>query len=128
MSNVVPPFHGNINFNVQHSACGAFMSFTRGHFGSGGGIGVVIVRPANQNLYVGVKRGDRRAVAPITCLPFVRGSSGVAGFTSAAANFQVDQAQHGAAAKASASLNYYAVTDIRRHYGWASDTWVTPDF
>jgi len=128
MSNVVPPFHGNINFNAQHSPCGAFMTFTCGHFGSGGGIGVEIGRPANQNLYIGVKRGARRAVAPITCLPFVRGSSGAAGFTSAAVNFQVDQAQTVAATRASASINYYAAGDIRRHYGWASDTWVTPDF
>jgi hypothetical protein len=124
----VPAFHGNINFNAQHAPVGAFMSFTCGHFGSGGGIGVEIGKPANQNLYIGVKRGGRSAVAPIKCLPFVRGAgsaSGAGAFTSAAANFQVDQAQP---AKASASLNYYAADEIRRHYGWASDTWVTPDF
>src|SRR5688500_16421399 len=103
--NDVPAFHGNINFNAQHSPVGAFMSFTCGHFGSGGGIGVEIGKPANQNVYVGVKRGERTAVAPITCLPFVRrpsggaGSAGAGGFVSAAANFQVDQA---AAVEASA--------------------------
>jgi hypothetical protein len=59
-------------------------------------------------------------------LPFVRAAGGVgAGYTSAAANFQVDQAQP---LKASASLDYYAADEISRHYGWASDTWVTPDF
>jgi xylan 1,4-beta-xylosidase len=118
----VPAFHGNINFNAQHAPVGAFMSFTCGHFGSGGGIGVEIGKPANQNLYIGVKRGGRSAVAPIKCLPFVRGASG---FSSAAANFQVDQAQP---AKPSASLDYYAADETRRHYGWASDTWATPDF
>src|SRR6266550_2622846 len=85
----VPPLAGNINFNAQHSPAGAFMSFTCGHFGSGGGIGMEIGKPANQNIYVGVKHGDRRSPLPIRCLPFVRRSS----FMSAAANFQVGQAK-----------------------------------
>src|SRR5436189_6064552 len=101
----LPPFAGNVNFNAQHAPVGALMSFTCGHFGSGGGIGVEIGKPANQNLYIGVKRGGRSAIAPIKCLPFVRSAS----FTSAAANFQVDQAQP---AKASASLNYYGADEI----------------
>src|SRR3954452_8213256 len=68
----IPPLGGNISFNAQHAPSGAFMSFTCGHFGTGGGIGVEIGRPANQNLYVGVKRGDRTSSAPIRCLPFAR--------------------------------------------------------
>jgi hypothetical protein len=124
---VPPQLAGNVNFNAQHAPVGAFMSFTCGHFGSGGGIGVEIGKPANQNLFIGVKRGERRAVAPIKCLPFVRRPG--AGFTSAAANFVVDQA-HSAAREAGLgkSLDVYASGEIRRHYGWASDTWVTPDF
>src|SRR5215207_803571 len=119
MSNVVPAFHGNINFNAQHAPVGAFMSFTCGHFGSGGGIGVEIGKPANQNLYVGVKRGERTAVTPVTCLPFVRGVGAGAGgsggaFVSAAANFQVDQAPAATDARASTSIQCYAADQIRR--------------
>src|SRR3954447_20760016 len=78
MSDSVPPFAGNINFNAQHAPVGAFMSFTCGHFGSGGGIGLQVGRPANQNVYVGVKRGGRRSTAAIRCLPFVRGAGAAA--------------------------------------------------
>src|SRR5438034_720443 len=72
-SNVVPPLAGNINFNAQHAPMGAFMSFTCGHFGSGGGIGLEIGRPANQNIYIGVKEGGRRSPTAIRCLPFLHG-------------------------------------------------------
>src|SRR3954466_13028531 len=68
-----PPFEGNINFNAQHAPMGAFMSFTCGQFGTGGGIGLEIGRPANQNLYIGIKTGDRRSPAALRCLPFARG-------------------------------------------------------
>src|SRR3954451_22885666 len=90
MTDSVPPFAGNINFNAQHSPTGAFMSFTCGHFGSGGGIGVEIGRPADQNLIVGVKSGGRASKSPIVCLPFLRsmGSSGAG-----AADFLVEQAK-----------------------------------
>ena len=64
----------NINFNAQHSPMGAFMSFTCGQFGAGGGIGVEIGKPAGQNLYIGVKDGDRSSAAPLKCLPFYRAS------------------------------------------------------
>ena len=116
MSDVVtvPPFHGNINFNAQHAPVGAYMSFTCGHFGTGGGIGVEI-------LYVGVKQGNRRAAAPIKCLPFVRREGA---FTSAAATFQVEQADNRALPP---SVQCYGADEIRRHYGWASDTWETDD-
>src|SRR5215204_93007 len=116
----LPPFDGNISFNAQHSPMGAFMSFTCGHFGSGGGIGVEIGKPANQNIYVGVKRGSRRSTARLRCLPFVRGSGS---FTSAAATFQADHQP-----QASAPVDVYSAEQISRHFGWASDAWVTPDF
>src|SRR3954471_6034191 len=74
VTNAVPPLAGNISFNAQHAPMGAFMSFTCGNFGTGGGIGVQIARPANQNVYVGVKQGGRRSSAAIRCLPFVRGA------------------------------------------------------
>src|SRR5437016_12224517 len=83
------PFSGNINFNAQHAPMGAFMSFTCGHFGSGGGIGVEAGRPADQNLFIGVKRGDRKSSAPVRCLPFLRTSQPQ---NSGAADYQVEHA------------------------------------
>src|SRR6186997_3410755 len=75
MAVAVPNFGGKINFNAQHAPAAAFMSFTCGHFGTGGGIGVEIGRPANQNLFIGVKQGDRKSRESVKCLPFARTSN-----------------------------------------------------
>lgn len=118
------PFTGNINFNAQHSPMGAFMSFTCGHFGTRGGIGVQIGKPANQDLYIGLKDGDRFSDAPLKCLPFFQTTrSGGAG----AADFQVEQA---GPAEQSAKPNViaYAKEEIERTYGWATDAWKTDAF
>ncbi|HUB24349.1 MAG TPA: glycoside hydrolase family 52 protein [Tepidisphaeraceae bacterium] len=113
--------HRSIDFNAQHSPAGAFMSFTCGHFGSGGGIGLQMGKPAGQNLYIGVKMGNRKAKAPVRCLPFFQGSLPA---TSAAASFQVDQAS----STSSKSLECYSADEIQRHFHWATDAWTTPDF
>jgi xylan 1,4-beta-xylosidase len=114
------PFAGNINFNAQHSPAGAFMSFTCGHFGSGGGIGIEIGKPAAQNLFIGIKQGDRKSQHPIRCLPFLKSTVG-----SAAAAFEVGQAE---TPKTGRSFDSYPADQIKRHFGWATDRWVTPDF
>ena len=118
----VPALAGNISFNAQHAPVGAFMSFTCGHVDTGGGIGVEIGKPANQSLYVGVKHGDRRSPEPIRCLPFVRRAAA----SSAApteANYSVEHAPESVAC----SIDLYAPEQIRRRYGWATDTWETAD-
>src|SRR3954451_14518223 len=84
---LVPRFEGNINFNAQHSPMGAFMSFTCGHFGTRGGIGVEIGSPAQQDLYIGVKDGDRFSKSPLKCLPFYRSAA-----RGGAGDFLVEQA------------------------------------
>src|SRR5688500_259169 len=122
----VPAFEGNISFNAQHAPVGAFMSFTCGHFGGGGGIGAEIGRPANQSIYVGVKRGDRRSPSPIRCLPFIRRAKAVTeggNGPPAEANYSVEHAPESVAC----SIETYPRDQIRRHYGWATDAWVTPD-
>lgn len=117
----IPSLKGQINFNAQHSPMGAFMSFTCGHFGSGGGIGVEVGRPAKQNLIVGVKRGERRAKGPVRCLPFATGDAG-----GGAASYDAERAA--AAAAGSPTIATYPENQIRRHYGWATDYWTTPEF
>lgn len=117
----MPSVKGQISFNAQHSPMGAFMSFTCGHFGSGGGIGVEVGRPAKQNLIIGVKRGERRAKGPVRCLPFSTGDAG-----GGAASYDAERAA--AAGGNSPTIVHYPANQITRHYGWATDTWSTPEF
>jgi hypothetical protein len=118
----VPPFHGQNSFNAQHSPCGAFFSFTCGNFGTRGGFGLQIGKPGNQNIYVGARLGERNAKSPIRCLPFFQGAQGA----NAASAFLVEQAS--TPASGASPVEVYATDQIKRHYGWGSDRWVTPDF
>ena len=113
----VPPFAGNISFHAQHSPMGAFFSFTCGHFGSRGGFGLQIGKPGNQNLYIGVKDGDRKSDAPLKCLPFYEGAD-----ADEAARFDVEKK----AGATKPGITAYRREEIQRHYGWATDKWVTP--
>jgi len=126
-----PAFHGNISFNAQHSPMGAFMSFTCGHFGTRGGFGLQIGKPGNQDLYIGVKEGDRFSDSPLKCLPFYHGAlqdDRDADDRSGAADFQVEQAAGPAEQNLKPTVIAYRADQIRRHYGWATDRWVTEDF
>jgi xylan 1,4-beta-xylosidase len=116
------PFTGNINFNAQHSPVGAFMSFTCGHFNTGGGIAAEIGKPAEQNLYIGVKDGNRRSSNPIRCLPFFKPGSEL---HNPAVSYEVD---HQVAPTVHHSLQHYPKGQVTRHFGWATDMWQTPDF
>ena len=75
MSQKLQPFAGNISFNAQHSPMGAFMSFTCGNFGTRGGVGLQIGQPGNQDIYIGVKDGDRKSDSALRCLPFFQGNA-----------------------------------------------------
>ncbi len=116
------PFQGNINFNAQHAPLGAYMSFTCGHFNTAGGIGIEIGKPANQNLYIGVKHGGKKSFNPIRCLPFFKVGSGL---HDPASSYEVNE-EH--APPVHHSLQPYKVSEIQRMFGWATDTWQTPDF
>ncbi len=114
------PFHGNISYHAQHSPLGAFFSFTCGLFGSRGGFGLQIGRPGDQDLFIGVKDGDRRTDAPLRCLPFFQGAA-----ESEADRYDVEKKT---AAPKRPGLETYRREDIQRRYGWATDSWTTPDF
>jgi hypothetical protein len=116
------PFVGNINFNAQHSPVGAFMSFTCGHFNTGGGIGAEIGKPAEQNLYIGVKDGSRQSQNPIRCLPFFKPGSEL---HTPALSYEVD---HQVLPTVHHSLQLYRSDQIERCFGWATDSWQTSDF
>lgn len=118
--NDVPPFHGEISFNAQHAPLGAFFSFTCGHFGTKGGFGLQIGRPGDQDLFIGVKDGDRFSDAPLKVLPFYEGAD-----VDEAARYDVEKRT---VAKQEPGLVPLGRKDIKRHYGYASDRWVTKDF
>lgn len=101
------------------------MSFTCGHFGASGGIGVEIGKPASQGIYVGVKHGNRQARSPIRCLPFFKDST-----PAAAMSFPHEVPSPAPVEKlpSQTSIESYAAQQIARSYAWATDTWQTPDF
>ncbi len=98
------------------------MSFTCGHFGSGGGIGIELGKPASQNLYIGVKDGRRASAGPIRCLPFFKGGSEL---HVPASSYEIEESVLAAPRQ---SLQTYGADQIRRSFGWGSDAWQTPDF
>src|ERR1700761_3288512 len=101
---------------------GAFMSFTCGHFHTGGGIGIELGKPAGQNLYIGVKDGRRTSSDPIRCLPFFKGGSEL---HVPASSYEIEESVSAAPRQ---SLQPYTIDQVRRYFGWGSDAWQTPDF
>jgi hypothetical protein len=116
----IPFFDGNVSFNAQHAALGAFFSFTCGHFGTRGGFGLQIGTPGNQDLFIGVKDGDRFSRSPLKVLPFFEGAA-----TDEAARYDVEKKTADAARP---MLQVHRRGEIRRQYGLATDRWTTPDF
>lgn len=121
MVQAVPELPGPIGFNAQHAPMGAFMSFTCGCPNAGCGLGVELGRPASQNLFIGVKQGGRYADAPIRCLPFFRDAGAQA---ASALSYDVENPN---AARALNGIEAIDLANVRRRFGWASDTWITPN-
>ena len=86
------PVTGNIAFNAHHSPMGAFFTFTCGNFSTPGGMAAQGARPDNQDIFIGVKDGDRKSIAPLRCLPFFAGAE-----DDSAAAYQVEQSGKAAA-------------------------------
>ena len=114
------PFAGNISFNAQHSPMGAFMGFTCGNFGTRGGVGLQIGQPGNQDIYIGVKDGDRKSDSSPRCLPFFQGNA-----RDATAAFLVEAGpeQQTAVEK----VQPFRAEQIKRFYGWGTDRWQADD-
>ncbi len=123
MGNRLPPLFRDISFHAQHSPIGAFASFTCGQFGSRGGFGLEIGKPGNQNIYIGIKSGDRSSNGPVKVLPFFEGAS-----SNEAGRYDVERAAGPAEAHTTPKFPTYQPSEIRRHYGWATDAWKTDDF
>ncbi|MDR3745877.1 MAG: glycoside hydrolase family 52 protein [Acidobacteriaceae bacterium] len=104
-----------VGFNAQHSPMGAFMSFTCGNFGTRGGIGLQIGQPADQEVFIGFKDGDRHSEATLKCLPFY-----TAAVNRASDAFLVEQS---GPAEQNVKPDVVPFKDFSRSYGWASDQW-----
>jgi hypothetical protein len=116
ISHKLQPFAGNISFNAQHSPMGAFMSFTCGNFGTCGGVGLQIGQPGNQDVYIGVKDGDRKSDSAPQCLPFYQGHA-----RDATAAFLVEAGPEQQNLKEKAQA--FRTEQIKRFYGWGTDRW-----
>lgn len=104
----------SVFFNAQHAPMGAFATFTLGHRGAKGGLGIELEAPACEDVLVGYEAEDGNYYA----LPFYGDDTpDTARYTG------VEQAS-------SASARLHAVPDdqIRRYLGVATDRWVTPTF
>lgn len=111
------PLSYHLSFNAQHSPMGAFMSFTCGNFGTRGGIGLQIGQPADQELFIGYKEGDRHSHATLKCLPFYVGA--VSRATDA---FLVEQAGP-SEQNVKPDAEPFKTGEFERSYGWCTDEW-----
>ncbi|HVX86089.1 MAG TPA: glycoside hydrolase family 52 protein [Phycisphaerae bacterium] len=114
---MVPAFAGNVGFNAQHSPMGAYFSFTCGHFGTRGGMGVEMGKPAEQDIFVGYKEGGRYADVPLVVLPFFDGADKLdpaAAFLAGGAGREGEDRQRFAPVGAG---------EMERMYGWGTDRW-----
>ena len=115
----IPPLHLPIGFNAHHAALGAYFSFTFGHPLTRGGLAAQSGKPANQDLFIGVKRGQPDSDQPLVCLPYMQTRAGA---VSAAAAFAIDdvaQAAHGK--KALPPVLPLALSELERRYGYGTD-------
>ena len=99
---------------------GAFMSFTCGNFGTRGGVGLQIGQPGNQDIYIGVKDGDRKSEAAPRCLPFYQGDA-----RDAASAFLVEAGPEEQTRKE--KVQPFRAEQMRRFYGWGTDRWCTEE-
>ncbi len=103
------------DFHAHHSPFGAHSSFTLGRHGVGGGFGLELGRPADQEVYVAYSREGETPRA----LPFF------SGYTASKADFALEDAasDHG-------SFEHWRVfskDEIDRSLGWTTDAWSASD-
>jgi len=103
-------------FNAHHSPIGAFATFTLGHKGAAGGLGLELAGPANESLYIGVE--DRETPGHYRALPFF------SGYETKAEDFDVEGLSE--FSKPSA-IDPFADDEIDRTMGAGVDEWRAGD-
>lgn len=108
----------NPSFHAQHSPVGAFFSFTCGLAGSKGGIAAELGRPADQELFIGVKDGAAHDNVVAELLPF-----NISTKDDSLANYVSPPA---ADPHQKLDARNFAPGEWRRRYGWATDRFEVP--
>ncbi len=107
----------SIFFNAHHSPIGAFASFTCGHRGAKGGLGIELGKPADENLFIGAESATRPGV--LEALPFFEAGA------DESKRYDLEKAD--AATPAGPVLIPYAAESITRQFGLGTDTWNAGD-
>jgi hypothetical protein len=108
----------NIFFNVEHAPIGAFATFTLGHKGAKGGLGLEMGKPADESVFIGLESATKPGV--FETLPFYEGSEDEAK--------RYDVSKEKAKKDASAPrLVAFKDKDIYRELFPASDSWDAGD-
>ncbi len=116
----------SIDFYAHHSPFGANASFTLGRLGRGGGFGLDLGRPAEQDIFVAYARKGE----PARALPFFKGSGGasLAAFAMTApgtdTTAQIPDPTQDAFYR---GWQIFPEAEIERDLAWASDSWAAGD-
>ena len=113
MEEHAPLWDGEKSFHAQHSAPGAFLSFTLGRFGAPGGLGAERNGPAQQDVYVGAGPADGAK----RFFPFFTGAG-----DAEARRYDVESAEAGGSDR----LAVFGDEEIARRYGLGTDAWEAP--
>lgn len=106
-----------IFFNAQHSPIGAFASFTLGHPGAKGGLGLELGKPADRSVFIGLESDQPHHY---DLLPFYKDAE------DEARRFDVEApADH--QPKSAARMRPFANDAISRDYRLSTDTWTAGD-
>jgi hypothetical protein len=112
------PFPGNIGFNAHHSPMGVYFTFTCGNPGSRGGLAAQLGKPADQDLYIGFKEGDRYQRSPLQVLPFFSNADKLDPATAFLPEMPGTERQ---------AFAPFPLDRRTRSYGWSTDRWNTRD-
>ncbi|MDG5816195.1 glycoside hydrolase family 52 protein [Chitinispirillales bacterium ANBcel5] len=102
-------------FNAHHSPMGAFASFTLGHAGACGGLGMELSGPANQNVYIGLQSKDFKT---FSMMPF---------FASAKNMREKFDNQAQTTDSKPNQIHSFPSTAIKRNYALCTDKWQAED-
>jgi xylan 1,4-beta-xylosidase len=94
-----------------HSPRGANAHFALGMFGTGGGFGLQSARAANEDVFIGLRRGTQ-----IICLPFFKNAQSTELSTFLGEQSRPDEF----------SVTAFPEEAIQRRLGWGTDTWEAP--
>lgn len=100
------------SYMTLHSPRGAAAFFGLGLYGKGGGFGLQQARIPNNDVFIGIKRGNA-----ITCLPFYGDVKPV----------ELESFLGEQESSVEAQLHAFAEEDIQRMHQWGSDCWQAPN-